>query len=233
MSEAAGRSSPRALARLTGLLYLCIMVMALFAEAFVRDKLIVSGDAAATLRNIAASEGLWRWGVAADLATTLCDIAVTALLFVLLAPVSRPLALTAGAFRLAYSAAMAANAALLMAPLLLLKTADGATLAMMMLRLHTTGFQIGLGVFGVHLTLVGLLIARSTFLPRWLGAALSVAGLCYLANTFIGLLAPALASQLFPWILLPGFLSEASLTLWLLIVGVNPAKWRQAAANGA
>jgi hypothetical protein len=225
------------LARLTGLFYLCIMVLAMFAEAFVRDKLIVSGDAAATLRNIAASEGLWRWGVAADLATTLCDIAVAALLFVLLVPVNRPGAITAAFFRLAYSAAMAANAVLLMSPLLLLKAAAGGSVAhaeqvqflvMTTLRLHAAGFQIALGLFGVHLTLLGLLIARSTFLPRLIGGALAVAGVCYLANTFIGLLAPALASRLFPWILLPGFLAEASLTLWLLIVGLNPTRWREA-----
>ncbi|WP_304169407.1 DUF4386 domain-containing protein [Phenylobacterium aquaticum] len=237
MADLAERPSPRALARLTGLLYLYIIVAAMFSEAFVRSRLIVSGDPAATVRNIAASEGLWRWGVAANVSTTLCDVAVAALLFVLLAPVNRTASLTAAAFRLAYAAAMAASAAFLVAPLLLLgdfasksaiEAAQIQSLVSYSLRLHAAGFDVALVLFGVHLVLVGLLIARSTYLPRLLGAALAVAGACYIANSFIGFLAPSLAARLFPWTLLPGFVAESSLALWLLIAGVNPARWREA-----
>lgn len=187
----------------------------LFAEAFVRDRLIVSNDAAATVHNIASSEALWRWGVAADVSTTLCDVAVAVLLFVLLAPVSRAMALSAAAFRLAYSAAMAASAALLVAPLFLLRDAAGGSqpmtaLVAYSLHLHGAAFEIALTLFGVHLVLVGVLVARSTFLPRLLGAGLAVAGACYFANSFIGLVAPSFGKGLFPWILLPGFLAEGA-----------------------
>jgi hypothetical protein len=237
MADTVRETSPRTLGRLTGGLYLYIMVAAMFAEAFVRDRLVVTGDAAATARNIASSEALWRWGVAADVSTTLCDIAVAALLFVLLRPVSRTGSLCAAFFRLAYAAAMTANAVFLLAPMLLLGGAPGRSatelsqiqsLLMYALRLHAAGFDIALVFFGAHLVLVGVLIARSTFLPRLLGAALAVAGVCYVANSFIGFVAPGLASSLFPWILLPGFLAEAGLTLWLLIVGVNPQRWNTA-----
>jgi len=231
MAGAAKRSSPRVLARLIGGLYLYIMVAAMFAEAFVRDKLIVAGDAAATARNIASSEGLWRWGVAADVSTTLCDVAVAALLFILLRPVSRTTSFSAAFFRLAYSATVAASAAFLVAPLLLLgdtggpASADVQLLVGYSLRLHGAAFDIALTLFGVHLVLVGVLIARSTFLPRLLGAALTIAGVCYIANSFIGFVSPAFAGRLFPWILLPGFLAEGALTLWLLIAGVNVERW--------
>ncbi len=234
MTDVPAKVAPRALARLTGVLYLYIMVAAMFAEAFVRDRLIVSGDGAATLRNIASSEPLWRWGVAADVSTTLCDVAVAILLYYLLRPVSRVAAFAAAFLRLTYAAAMAASAALLAAPLFLLHAAAGKpafeasqapSLVMYSLGVHGAGFDIALVFFGAHLVLVGILIARSGFLPRALGAALGVAGVCYVANTFIGLVAPALAPALFPWILLPGFLAEAGLTLWLLIVGVDPARW--------
>ena len=226
----ARRSSPRALARLTGGLYFYIMAAAMFAEAFVRDKLIVSGDAVATVRNIASSTDLWRWGVAADVSTTLCDVAVAALLFILLKPVSRTVSFSAAFFRLAYSAVMAVNAAFLIAPLLLLGdavhgTAEVQSLVRYSLRLHGAIFDIALTLFGVHLGLVGVLVARSTFLPRLLGAALTIAGVCYVANSFIGFVSPACDSKLFPWILLPGFLAEGALTLWLLIGGVNAQRW--------
>jgi hypothetical protein len=229
------------LGRLIGALYLYIIVAAMFAEAFVRGKLVVTGDAAATVRNIASSETLWRWGIAANVSTTVCDVAVAALLFVLLRPVSRTLSVGAASMRLAYSAAMAANAALLIVPVLLIgDTPVGAAsapsqiqaLTMYSLRLHAAGFAVALVFFGVHLVLTGVLITRSTFLPRWLGVALMIAGLCYLANSFIGFVAPALASPLFPWILLPGFLAEASLTLWLLFASVNPERWALANRSG-
>lgn len=211
----------------------------MFAETFVRDKLIVSGDATATARNIASSQGLWRWGVAADVSTTLCDVAVTALLFVLLRHVSATTSYVAAFFRLAYSATMASSAAFLIAPLLLLGgvtpgevSANAASLIGYSLGLHGAAFDVALTLFGIHLVLVGGLIARSTFLPRVLGAALAVAGVCYFANSFIGFLTPALANRLFPWILLPGFLAEGALTSWLLIVGLNAQRWLAFGAAG-
>ncbi len=83
-------------------------------------------------------------------------------------------------------------------------------------------------LFGIHLVLAGLLIARSTFLPRLLGAALGIAGACYVATSLAIFLSPPLASHLLPWTLLPGFLAEGSLTLWLLIAGVNTDRWTSA-----
>ena len=240
MTAIASPRSPRAIARLTGVLYLCIMVAAMFAEGFVRDRLIVSGNAAATAHNIVTSEALWRGGVAADIFTTVCDVAVAALLYILLRPVSRTASFTAAFFRLAYSAAMAARAALLIAPLFLLADAAGGSapavaqaqsLTAYSLRLHAAGFEVGLVLFGVHLLIVGGMIARSTFLPRLLGAMLAIAGVCYIANSLIGIVAPPLSHGLFPWILLPGFLAEGALTLWLIVVGVNPQRWLAASGE--
>jgi hypothetical protein len=210
------------------------MVAAMFAEAFVRDRLVVSGDAAATVRNISTSQQLWRWGVAADVSITLCDVAVAVLLFVLLRPVGRSASLGAAFFRLAYSASMAASAALLIAPLLLISrepaSAEVQALVSYSLRLHDAAFAAVLSFFGIHLIIAGYLIARSTFLPRLIGIALAVAGACYITNSFLGFVAPAVAGSLFPWILLPGFLAEGALTLWLIIVGVDPVRWIAAEA---
>ncbi len=228
---------PRKLARLIGALYAYIMIAAMFAEAFVRDRVVVPGNPAATAQRISSSETLWRWGVAADVSTTLCDVAVAALLYVLLRPAGRSASRTAAFLRLAYAAAMAANAVFLVAPLLLLRdTADASasdlsrvqSLVTYSLRLHGAGFDVALVLFGAHLVLVGVLIVRSTFLPTWLGAAVTVAGSCYLANSFIGFIAPAVASSVFPWILLPGLFAEGALTLWLLIAGVNAERWNLA-----
>jgi predicted lysophospholipase L1 biosynthesis ABC-type transport system permease subunit len=75
--------------------------------------------------------------------------------------------------------------------------------------------------------LIGWLIFRSTFLPRILGALLTVAGLGYLIGMLARFILPTFATHLFPYILWPGLLAEASLTLWLIAVGVNVQRWRE------
>lgn len=83
--------------------------------------------------------------------------------------------------------------------------------------------------FGLYCLLIGYLIFRSTFLPRILGALMACASLGWL--TF---LSPPLAKSLYPYNLAPGIIGEGSLTLWLLVVGVNGPRWvEQASAAGA
>jgi hypothetical protein len=78
--------------------------------------------------------------------------------------------------------------------------------------------------------LIGGLIAASNFLPRIIGALLMIAGGCYLINSFANFSSPAFADTLFPYILLPGLVAEASLALWLFFIGVNVSKWEKLAA---
>jgi hypothetical protein len=59
MTERIAEASPRFNARLAGLLYLAITIAAPFGELFVRGKLIVNRDAAATATNILAHESLY------------------------------------------------------------------------------------------------------------------------------------------------------------------------------
>jgi hypothetical protein len=63
-----------------------------------------------------------------------------------------------------------------------------------------------------------------------LSVSASDRGLGYLANILVGVIPPAMASRLFPWIMLPAGLAELSLALWLIVVGVNVPKWRAQAA---
>src|SRR4030095_5432341 len=57
------------------------------------------------------------------------------------------------------------------------------------------------------------------------------AGVCYLVNSFALLIAPSLARALFPAILLPPFIGESALCLWLLFKGVDVPRWTEAAAR--
>jgi hypothetical protein len=80
---------------------------------------------------------------------------------------------------------------------------------------------------------LGHLIFRSGFLPKALGVLMLIAGACYLTNSFALLLAPGLASRLFPAILVPAFIGEASLCGWLLVKGVDVEKWHARAQDYA
>lgn len=64
-------------------------------------------------------------------------------------------------------------------------------------------------------------IFKSGFLPRSLGILIQIAGLCYVTNSLSFLVAPAFQGRIFPAILLPAFIGESSVCLWLLINGVN------------
>ncbi|MGH8172643.1 MAG: DUF4386 family protein, partial [Rhodanobacteraceae bacterium] len=57
------------------------------------------------------------------------------------------------------------------------------------------------------------------------------AGVSYLVNSFALILAPQLANAMFPAILLPAFVGELSLCLWLLFKGVNVARWNERVAT--
>ncbi len=78
--------------------------------------------------------------------------------------------------------------------------------------------------FGFYCLLIGYLILKSTFLPRFLGALMLFAALGWL--TF---LSPSLTTFLSPYNLAPGIIGEGVLTLWLLLAGVNVPRWQEQA----
>jgi len=57
-------------ARIVGFLYRLTMATSMFGEIYVRDRLIVRGDAVATARNLASSPTLFRLSIAGDLLTS-------------------------------------------------------------------------------------------------------------------------------------------------------------------
>lgn len=204
----------RVYARTCGVIYVFIFVAAILEVGFAAN-LVVRGDAQATASKILASEQLWRAGYSAEIFTMICDVAVAWLLYVLLAPVNRNLALLAAFFRLTYVAgyvpAVLANVMVL--PLLHQNLPQAALFAA---RTHDPAWSISLVFFGANLALVGYLVARAPVDVRWLSVALEIAGACYIVNSFTLYLTPSLHALISPWILLPPFVGELALTFWLL-----------------
>ena len=228
--------SPQLYARLGGSLYLAIILLGGFGELFVRGTLVVSGDPAATADSISHAQFLWRAGIAGDLLMHVCDVPVILILYFLLRPVSETLALLATLINLVQTAVLVANKLNLLVPLFLLEDAGYLkafsaeqlhALSYLAIKAHGYGFGIGLIFFGVACLVRGCLMLRSGYFPKPLGVLMWVAGLSYLTNSFALLLAPSFATSILPGVLVPAFVGEMSVCLWLIAKGVNMAQWRQ------
>lgn len=227
-------SAPRAAwARAAGLGYLTIVATGIYAEFFVRGRLLVPGDPAATALAVAASELLFRSAMASELVMLVADVAVAGALYVVFRPISRGLAVLATAFRLAHAAVVGANLLNLYIPLSLLRDtawlgpvgeAARQSLALLFLDAHAYGYAVGLVFFGVYCALLGALVLRSADLPRVLGILLLVAAAGYLVDSFARTLMTdyqAHADVLGALVLLPAFVGEMAFALWLVVKGVD------------
>ena len=233
--------SPQVYARIGGILYLLIIIAGALGEIFIRGKLIVSGDAMSTARDIMASPTLWRIGIAGDLLMHVCDVPLMLIFYVLLRPVNKNLALLAVLFNLIQTAVLVANKLNLLMPMFLLGNTDYlkafepdqlAALAYVFVRAHDYGFGIGLIFFGFACLMYGYLLFRSGYFPRTLGILMAIAGLSYLVNSFTLILAPTYAGTIFP-VLVLALIGELSLCLWLILKGVDLPKWENRALESA
>jgi len=237
MMERMGETSPQVYARIGGVLYLIVIVIGFCSEFFVRDKLVVSGDVTATANNIMASESLWRISIAGELILLVCAVALTLILYVLLRPMNKNLALLAVFFNIIEFPIEAASKLFLFAALFLSGNTDYLkafephqlhALVKISLKLHDYGFGIDLVFFGFACLVYGYLLFRSGYFPKALGVLMAIAGLSYVANSFTLILAPAYAGTIFP-ILVLALIGELSLCLWLMVKGVNVPKWNEKA----
>jgi hypothetical protein len=233
MMERMAEASTHPRARITGIVYLLYFLTAVFGEFFMRG-LLVSGDAAATANNVLAHQPLFRLGLATGLIATACYVAVTALFYDLFKHVNRSLSLLAAFFSLVGCAILAFASLFRIGPLVVLgggqylsafKVEQLRALAFLFLELYGQAVNICFVFFGVYCLLIGYLIFKSAFLPRILGVLMAFAGLGWL--TFLS--AP-LANYLSPYIQVLGVFAEGSLMLWLLVMGVNVAKWEEKAS---
>jgi hypothetical protein len=227
---------PQRYARIGGALYLAIIVLGAFAEGFVANRLVVSGDAAATAHNILASPGLWQLSVAGDLIVVLCAVPLLWIEYLLLKPVSKQWVLLAVLFNLVSLAVEAMSKLFLIVVVPTLGSTDFLkafepqqlqVLANLALRSHDVAFNLALIFFGFTCLVNGYLIFRSGYLPKFVGVLMQIAGLSYLTACFAALFAPAFADLITPAILLPPLIGESSFCLWLLFKGVNVAKWKE------
>lgn len=226
--------SPHLKARMAGACQLLEAATATFGGVIVPGRLVVAGDAAATAARLVAHEPLFWWGFASSLIGVVFHAAWALLLYELLRPVDRSVSLLAVFVILVGCAVQAVTSLFYVAPLLILQSGNSMSafspaqlqmLALASFKVSAYAFDIYLVFFGSWCLLVGYLIFKSTFLPRVLGVLLAVSGVGWVTYLY-----PPLAYRLFsPFIVAASAIGEIPLELWLLVMGVNVARWQEQA----
>lgn len=224
---------PRLTARVAGLLYLIVVAASVFSLITITG-FTVSGDPAATAANILAGEPMYRLAIAATLIAAVAYTAVVALLYWLLKPVNPALAVANAFIGLAGCASSATFLVHQLAVIAMLGAEGGAfsaeqthVLMQQSLRLGALGNSLSLVFFGFYCLTLGWLVFGARFLPRVLGLLLVIAGLGWLVGNLGYIIAPDTFGPISRILLPVSGLGELLFTLWLLIMGVNEAKWRE------
>jgi hypothetical protein len=223
-------SSAKNPGRFAGLLYILTSIVGFFAMGYVPRKLFVHGDATATANNIAASETLFRLGIAGELIGMTAFIFVALALYDLLKGVNRRRAslmvtLIVVSIPIAFLNELNSIAALVLVRggefLSIFEKPQRDALAMLFLNLHHHGIVVAEIFWGLWLFPLGLLVYRSQFLPRFLGVWLIFAGFAWVVLSLTGILLPQYQNKVDSYSQ-PAFLGEIAFMLWLVIKGARP-----------
>jgi hypothetical protein len=226
-------TSPQTLARVIGILYLVVIAAGIIAQMFISGRIVVNGDAAATAANILTYKNLFQLGFTIYLVEMASQIAMTVLLYLLLKPVSRGVALPALVFGCVGCTIKTLSRLFYIAPLLVLgdthylgvfNVEQLQALTLLLLNVNDQAAGMALPFFGISTILNGYLIYRSDFLPQFLGVLSILGGFGWLTFLY-----PPLGYQLFPYIVPLALLGSVSQILWFLIKGVNAQQWNRRA----
>ena len=222
-------NSPKRLARIAGVLYLLVAIFSAFAY-FVVKKVYVSGDAAATARNVVAHSGLVRAAVVADLVQATVWVFLAMALYLLLKHVHKSAASAMVVFVAIGAAITLLNAVFEFEGL---RVATGAVhlaasgpagsngQVLLLLDTQHYGFLIAQIFFGLWLVPLGYLAYTSGMFPRVLGVLLVAGGACYLVGTFAAFLIPSSGQTINTIITIPSAIAEVCMVIYLLVIGVK------------
>jgi hypothetical protein len=229
MTTPLAETSPSTRGRILAALYLFVIFAGITAQVFISDRLVVPNDAAKTAASIAANASLYRLGFTIFMLEMVAQVAVSLLFYDLLKPVNRSVARLSAIIGVTGAGIKTMARLFYYSPLILL---DGASylseLSLVFIRINGRGAAIALIFFGFEGLLSGWLMFKSGFLPRFLGVLSMVGGLGWL--TFLW---PPLGSQAFIPVAMFAIVGVFATAGWLLIRGVDDAKWRERAALAA
>ncbi|MGH9418539.1 MAG: DUF4386 domain-containing protein, partial [Thermoanaerobaculia bacterium] len=165
------------------------------------------------------------------------QIATYVLFYYLLKPVSRSGAMLATVIGVAASIIKTFARVMYLAPIWVLHHGNVLTgytpdqvnaLVLAILRINDEGAGVAVALFGPSTFLLGWLMTKSTYYPKWLGVLGLIGGIGW--TTFF---VPSFGRPLFMFLAAIGVAGALATIGWLLIVGVNEEKWRQQALASA
>lgn len=195
-------ASAQRYARFIGIFVLVSLVAGSYGEFYIPSQ------------NLTIDASSFRLGFAAYQVEAACDIALTFMLYVLLRPVDANIALGAAFFRILGTATYATG------EIGYFVGSDKALAA---------AGNLSIMFYGIGTGILGVLMFRSGYLPKWLGALVMLGGLGFLTRSFTALLLRGYPTT---WLVLPMMIALLALALWLLIAGVNARAWEAHSADG-
>jgi hypothetical protein len=217
-------------ARVAGLLYILASFVGIVRLLYIPNTLLVHGNAAATVNNIAAHESLFRLGIVSSLLGSVLWMFVPLALYRLFKGVDHELAVLMVILgSLMQVPIFFVNSVTDVAVLLFVRGADFLSVVdkpqreafvMLFLNLHHQLDLANAIFWGLWLLPFGLLVYKSRFLPRVLGVWLILACFAWLAFSFTGFLFPGHEDKVFT-ISQALTLGEVATMLWLLIMGAK------------
>lgn len=219
-------------ARLAGLLYLLTAITGGFGYAYIRNKVIIPGDAAATATNVLGAEFTFRAAIVATLVSQVLMFFFGLTLYRLLKEINRTWAtifLTSIIISVTLAIGNQLNnfaALLVLSPtteyLKVFSPVQLQSLAMMFLRLSGLGQGLLEIFWSPYYFIVGLFAIKYRFLPQVLGVLLILMGLGYWINLLDKFLIPTFHPMMFTRLAMSlGALGGLPTMLWLLIKGAR------------
>ena len=221
--------SCRSPGRLTGAVYLIVVLTGIFTLGYAPSHLIVKGDAAATFETMSNALPLYRWSLAAAFVCYLAFLVLPVLfcrllhrhgplaakLMVVLAVTSVPVMMVNLIHKVEILSILTGEAPWLAG-------ADAPAAVMQHLQAYDRGVYVASLFWGAWLLPLGYLIFTSRVLPRLLGLLLMLGCAGYMLNFFGPMLAPGFAgTTLSELASIPSSLGEIGTCLWLLVMGAK------------
>jgi hypothetical protein len=222
-------------ALIAGLGLLLMAVLAGLAAFGILERLVTDGEASRTTSDLLAAFGSFRLAILALFGVAVLDVVVAWALWALFDRVHHTVAVLAALCRGLYAAVFAVAISQLVAAARLLSDgrlsgpADFQLQSEVLAEIEQFDYiwSLGLGLFGLHLLLIGWLAFVSGFVPRFVGLLVALAGTGYLVDSFGGFL---YATYTFDLASLT-FIGEVVLMIWLLLFAVRTPRNRRSSSD--
>ncbi len=217
-------------ARLAGITFLVIIIIAIINVSFIDSKLIVPDSSAATVKNILGNGFLFRLGISSILLMYVSVLVLAFALYVLLKRVNKNLALL-GLLLRSSEAILGAVTALFSIVIMLLLNGENystiygegqlQTIIGLLLNLRTASMDIVLIFVGLGGTIFCYLFLKSNYIPRIVSVWGMFTYISMVTLAFISILVPDHPAIIEMILYGLGTLFEITIGLWLLVKGVK------------